>query len=418
MKFSEVLSLVLATAGPLAVALPLENGEAANNPDSKGSSGSLTSAMLLGAATGLLNIMKPNGQVVDLGTVDPVPGSGIKPRRVKIRYGPFHVPGAEQMEGFNPSTFLKPEGKLKGEVSDIPIFNAIKPCEDCLITFMAPGLEDESGKSVNVDVGLMLHHLVLFNGGKGHKDATCGDQISLPQLDVGTDARTSERLFVAGNERVAERFFFGETRAGYQVNKGDKFRLLSEIMNMNMDPKTVYTTMTYEYILGPPPPGFKNIKPVWLDPGNCMFSEFDAPKDKTQFSLGMQPWTASFDGQIVTTLGHLHDGGAHLNILQNGKLICDHNMEYSTTPEFVEMSASMGRPVGKRDMPMPGMKHISVATTCQNPGFMKKGDRFTIEGYYDTKRYALQKLDDGTTKEIMALSVMWIGVPMGVEVSV
>ena len=45
----------------------------------------------------------------------------------------------------------------------------------------------------------------------------------------------------------------------------DRDPYLVELMNMNMEDKVVYLTMTYDYIEGPLPKGWTNIKTIWLE---------------------------------------------------------------------------------------------------------------------------------------------------------
>jgi hypothetical protein len=54
-------------------------------------------------------------------------------------------------------------------------------------------------------------------------------------------------------------------------------------MNMNMEDKTVYLTMTYELLEGALPKGWKDIKPVWFDAAQCGTSEVSPPQQSGKF---------------------------------------------------------------------------------------------------------------------------------------
>ena len=45
-----------------------------------------------------------------------------------------------------------------------------KPCNDCMILGMNAGLEYPEGADANTDTMMWLHHMVMFNIGKGAYD--------------------------------------------------------------------------------------------------------------------------------------------------------------------------------------------------------------------------------------------------------
>jgi hypothetical protein len=245
------------------------------------------------------------------------------------------------------------------------------------------------------------------------------------------------------------------------VNTGDKFSLLSDLMNMNPQPQKVYVTMTYEYLHKKEAQGFSNVKPIWLDYDNCGTSDIKVPKKLDRFKLTAKPWTAQFNGDIVLAIGHVHDGGTHLTVTQNDKQVCDSVMAYGASPRYVEMSAFKAHryrmnetmiPYVKRsendaskapaeddktvpeapvsydresaitetqagsewtvDRAEPGMKHISTASSCLNIGSFKKGDHFVVTGYYDFQKHQNMRNDEGNPKKLMTISLMWAAVPM------
>jgi hypothetical protein len=321
-----------------------------------------------------------NGEVTLLGTREV---NGVTVQKAKIRYGPYHVPGAEVLE---PSTLQTMwQGRSKGSLTNIPSMNIKKPCSDCMITYFRADLEDTPGKDLNIDEGLMLHHMVLFNGGTGHRDSTCGKRpVSLPHTSINAPPSKTERIFSSGNERsVADFLTIAEgEKYGYKVNSGDRFYLLMDLMNMNKEAKDVYLVMHYEYLPTSEAEGFNNLKPVWLDANDCNTSDVSAPPGKKVFHIESKAWTADFGGELVLGIGHLHDGGQKLTVEINDKVVCTANQKYGTTPRYVEMSAK-GKSLATRDRAMPGMKHISESSECTKFASFKSGDRLVTRGFYD-----------------------------------
>ena len=73
-----------------------------------------------------------------------------------VRYGPILVPAAV---GEHP-------GEFAAVVPAMPM-----PCTNCFLTATQVDMVFEDGRSANLDNGLMLHHIVVFNTGR--PDATC-----------------------------------------------------------------------------------------------------------------------------------------------------------------------------------------------------------------------------------------------------
>jgi hypothetical protein len=125
--------------------------------------------------------------------------------------------------------------------------------------------------------------MVLFNAGPGRADETCKHlDVSNPHASVNLLSRLSDRIFASGNERTILSFQdLGYSNVGYKFKSTDNINLLVELMNMNMEHKLVYLTMTYDIIEGHP---FKeDIKTIWLDERNCGTSEINPPDGKSKW---------------------------------------------------------------------------------------------------------------------------------------
>jgi hypothetical protein len=154
--------------------------------------------------------------------------------------------------------------------------------------------------------------MVHFVAGPKRWDPVCLKQTSLPHLRVFEKTTTSERFFASGNERsVFDYNARGKDMSrgtGFHIGPQDRFLYVLDLMNMNMDDRKVYITMTYDYLEGELPPGWMNTKTVWLDVDSCAVSEVKAPQQTGSFDIQSKPWTPNLEGRIVDVIGHLHDG--------------------------------------------------------------------------------------------------------------
>ena len=118
--------------------------------------------------------------------------------------------------------------------------------------------------------------MVHINRGPGRSDPTCYGKNSLPHVDVGASPQNSERYFSSGNERthVLMDSLSADSKFGYHIKSTDKMSFIVDLMNMNMEDKVVYLTMTYDILDGALPTGWKDIKVVWFD-ANQVCCDFD-----------------------------------------------------------------------------------------------------------------------------------------------
>jgi hypothetical protein len=161
--------------------------------------------------------------------------------------------------------------------------------------------------------------MVLVNIGEGRQDATCMAQdVSLPHQLVGANSRNSERLFSSGNERtLAVMPSMGVNNVGYKLNPEDKFALIVDLMNDNMEDKVVYLTITYDVIQGHPE-NYDDMKPIWFDLAQCSTSEVRPPQQngmcmadcgRTELKRSLGSWTKEYtwesnlEGEILGGAG-------------------------------------------------------------------------------------------------------------------
>jgi len=152
----------------------------------------------------------------------------------------------------------------KGTLFNLPDTEVERPCQgECTVLTQQAGLEYPNGTNANIDSGLWLHHMVGFIKGPTRWDPTCYGWPSGPHLGIGGTASTSERMMASGNERAFLDYSTNPTGSGYHLNGQDKFAYLVDLMNMNMNSNVVYVTMVYDYLEGPLPQGWLDVKTVW-----------------------------------------------------------------------------------------------------------------------------------------------------------
>ncbi|QDS72079.1 hypothetical protein FKW77_003155 [Venturia effusa] len=322
-----------------------------------------------------------------------VPGA----KRIKMRHGPYSVPNMNK-KGITGEA---------GSLWNYPDTDIEKPCTQCTIVAQQAGLEFPDGKNANIDSGLWLHHMVHFLSGPGRWDPTCLNSPSLPHFDVGQTPGSSERYFSSGNERT----FFGmdhagaDTKFGYHIKTTDKMAFIVDLMNMNMDDKVVYMTMTYDFVDGPLPSGWREVKNVWFDVNECGTSEVNPLKQSGKYTITSKPWTPNFEGEILGVGGHLHDGGVDLQVQVAGQDNCVSKAGYGEKPEFIFKKMTMGAAAGMAE------KHISSMSACyfneQKVTQLLKSQSWQIKGNYDYDKFEGNK-DDGKQSSVMGIALMYV----------
>lgn len=225
----------------------------------------------------------------------------------QVRYGPFTIPASDMPGDHEHAAHLTQ--RLTG---------VQKPCTNCSIFSFAPQVTYADRTEANWNTDVMLHHAVWSSSARN--DLTC------PNLP--------ERFFASGNERTPILMPDGY---GYEVNSGDRWDLLVDLMNMSGEPQTVYIDVVFGY-RGTATD--QNVTPVWLDIDNCGDSEYTIPAG---FSDTHRDFRAPWNGKIVSMGGHLHDGGVFTETTNEttGESICKSTAGYGTKPAYQEHIESM-----------------------------------------------------------------------------
>jgi hypothetical protein len=98
---------------------------------------------------------------------------------------------------------------------------------------------------------------------------------------------------------------------------------------------------------------------------------------------------------IIQSGAHMDDGGMFTNLMVNGQTFCDSAATYNATPAYYE-------PNGYEDK-----AHISNMSECNNVGFVKVGDKLTLEAFYDSQNYPLRLTHNGTAYPVMGIGLVY-----------
>lgn len=171
--------------------------------------------------------------------------------------------------------------------------------------------------------------------------------------------------------------------------------------------QSAVVTITFEYVPGRPT-GFKKVTPIWLDigpAGGCDGS--DMPAFNGTFEYSSSPWTANATGRITEVIGHLHDGGTNIKILNdNTTLLCDPVATYGGAPGFIDAPGSMSMSSMTGNMAYMGM-HISSLTSCST-GQVNLGDKLSVDAYYNGSEYQMMTNTDGSLAPIMGIALVYL----------
>ncbi|KAF2672991.1 hypothetical protein BT63DRAFT_436803 [Microthyrium microscopicum] len=326
-------------------------------------------------------------------------------KRVKVRYGPYRIPPIS--EANFQSTYMNVQG-----MADAFMFSAKKPCSgDCMILRLDADLEYADGSAANNSNGAWLHHAVVFNSGPGVVEPTCG-------------TGRVENIYMVGNERTTGQFSLpkSEIKSGYPLTAENSLVLSTELMNMHDKEQFVWVAVNYDIVDGHQPE-YKAGRTVWMTIGGVSYcgsiynpfgmsnlTLMGQPKVKA-FSEHSVPWIAPKDGFIMSTGGHMHDGGVSIEVVRNNEVICTSKPDYSK-----EGGHSHGM---KSKRQMPGgdhtnndIEHIASQGICLFPEGVpfKKGDKMYIQANYDFDKHPGMKNKNGELDEVMGITgalVVW-----------
>ncbi|KAF2673518.1 hypothetical protein BT63DRAFT_451567 [Microthyrium microscopicum] len=306
-------------------------------------------------------------------------------------------------------------------VSSTKMMSTIKlaqgPCglAGCYVTAMEATIRYPDGKEANVDTNAWLHHIALFGTGGG-----------------------GGSIWAAGNERPTLRL---NTGSKYGFDFPSAFMLMIDLMTEDVKPKNLTLEITYEHVPRTTP-GYKAATMYWLTIGE--------PAAKTgKYSFSTMPSIVSGAGQLLYSIGHMHDGGDNMSLYVGGNLVCKSVMHYNSragygkdangaADEHAGMAgmAGMAGAKGKAAsgstaaaaMPKTasggmvghshtkrqhahgggGGLHISDPGACTDFGTVTSGQSMKATAFYDAGKYGLME-HNGAKERLMGNMRVYIG---------
>jgi hypothetical protein len=110
------------------------------------------------------------------------------------------------------------------------------------------------------------------------------------------------------------------------------------------------------------------------------------------------PWLVGFEGHVLATNGHMHDGGISVDVFKNQEVICHSEPFYSKGATSMGMSGHHSKRQIKPAVVVNPMEseHIGGQKPCTfNKGIkLKQGDTMHVQANYDFNKhngYVLQE---------------------------
>src|ERR1700759_1733439 len=105
----------------------------------------------------------------------------------------------------------------------------------------------------------------------------------------------------------------------------------------------------------------------------------------------------------------MHDGGTHMNLYINGKVVCNSTMFYNKGSTS-DMSGGNITGIGEHSHGATtfGGDHISNPGACTDFGTIKKGDVMTTDAIYDLKEHTIMT-HEGKPERLMGNMRVYMG---------
>jgi hypothetical protein len=168
----------------------------------------------------------------------------------------------------------------------------------------------------------------------------------------------------------------GMFNSGYFLGKQSKVIMSAELINYAKESKDVFAVTEIDYLPGNTP-GMMDTSVGIMSVNQCddIPNPFlRPPVGKKAFDMKSKEITILQDGYMLQRRGHMHDGGTGMVLKVNDKVVCDSKAEYGASGTFKAED-------GKEFQALSGMKE------CNEPVSVKKGDKLSIEAYFDLNEH-------------------------------
>jgi hypothetical protein len=221
-------------------------------------------------------------------------------------------------------------------------------------------------------------------------------------ITLADPAMGGMRVFSGGNERVPVRL---NTKSKYGLDLNNKFFGGAwELMSLSKERMQLHIALTFEFV-SKSTPGYKPAVMVWIDVTNCG-RESEFPAKTGVYQIASKEFTVSGDGEWLTGIGHVHDGGTKVDLFVNGNLSCSSKQMYSNR-RGGWLEPTDGSVI--ESMVMPPNTHISDVSVCKDWGEVKKGDKVKVIAYYNDTQYMQMKNSKGRLEGQMGIMFTYIG---------
>jgi plastocyanin len=227
--------------------------------------------------------------------------------------------------------------------------------------------------------------IVGFKPDLVYKDGTV-PRVDVIHLHHGVWLSNFAPLFAAGEEKT---IISAPDGYGWPYKLSDNWVMNHMIHNLTPNPTDVYITYDLDFIPAgtPAAEGIKDVRTVWLDvTGPQVYPVFDVHKgaggrdrrftypDEAHLGRGYRKntWTATEDGVLVGSFGHLHPGGlwTDLELTRDGRTV----KLFRSRAKYFEPAGAVSWDVAMTGTPSDWRVGI------------RKGDVLSVSATYDTRR--------------------------------
>ncbi|KAE9962340.1 hypothetical protein BLS_000459 [Venturia inaequalis] len=319
-----------------------------------------------------------------------------------IRWGPYTLygSGAKRPSGFR----LDPNGDGFNEM-----LGGI--CTDCMILSGSTFLTYENETVADIGSGVYNHHVFVGDIGKSSKNYfSCGKRAALPNgvtsVMPGMSAPKAvpshvkrqfpggmpiAQIFGSGDDGGAIQYAVkgADNKIGFYVAPKDVIFSSSEFINYRKEEQKVYITFDLEFMKGKPE-GWRDAAMGAMAATGCGGIAFIPPANQST-TLKSPAFTATTAGTIYNAQAHLHDGGIAVQLLLNGKMVCNSQAHYGGE----KGTTSVG---GEKWETIQGYDRCGAIE-------VNKGDQIVVESTYDLVKHRLRPgaVDHSMGAEAMAM---------------
>jgi len=281
----------------------------------------------------------------------------LEKKKIRLTFGPFEL---------KPANFKRPPGAGKMDPnSDQFMGVATGIPTGVLVVQTNSSLTYADGSVADVVNGVYNHHLIFAdakrNGPTPFKCVEGGETVPDMGLLMGASEANRDLQFASG----------GKIKTGFRLDKNDPVMLSAELVNYTNDTKRVYTITDFEY-LETQPSDVMHVSMQVFDVTTCNanLKDASAPPGKTKWAIQSKKAQFTKPGYIFYRRGHMHDGGERVEILVNGKQICDSRATYG--------GAGASSMVDGKEWTT-----ISNMASCTDPVKVETGDSLQIIAHFD-----------------------------------